>query len=133
MCSSDLGLGLVGTTGVLFVRRTKRRVAALEKALGPERVMSIEEAEIPVQMREEILTSLDWLKELQGQIPTLDTTVLFSVRAELQNAHELYARAFGDIMEEDSLTDPGLRLKQTLVERVNILISAVEKELNARA
>ena len=36
-------------------------------------------------------------------------------------------------MEEDSLTDTGLRLKQTLVERVNVLISAVEKELNARA
>ena len=126
-------IGLIGVGGALFVRRTRRRVAALEKALGPERVISMEEAELPVKVREEILASLDWLRELQGQIPALDSTVLRSVREELQNAYKLYATAFGDIVLEEDLTDPGLKLKQALVRRVDTLIKIVDRELVSRA
>jgi hypothetical protein len=127
------GIGIVGIAAVLFIRRTRRRVAALEKALGPERVMSMEEAELPVKTREEILESLDWLRELQEQIPSLDTTILLSVKEELQNAFELYVKAFGDLVHEGHVTDPGLKLKQALVTRVDVLIRNVDRELSARA
>jgi hypothetical protein len=127
------GIGLVGIAAVLVIRRTRRRVAALEKVLGPERVMSMEEADLPVKVREEILESLDWLRELQEQIPSLDTTILLSVKEELQNAHDLYAKAFGHLIHEEYLTDPGLRLKQALVKRVDVLIRIVDRELTVRA
>ena len=126
-------IGLVGVGGALYVRRTRRRVAALEKALGPERVMSMEEAELPVKVREEILASLDWLRELQEQIPAMDTKVLLSVKEELRNAYDLYVKAFGEIILEEDLTDPGLKLKQALVKRIEVLIKIVDRELNARA
>ncbi|MFW9965359.1 MAG: hypothetical protein ACFFCX_17435, partial [Candidatus Sifarchaeia archaeon] len=127
------GIGLAGVAVALFIRRTRRRVAALEKALGPERVMSMEEAELPAKLREGILASLDWLRELQEQIPSLDTTILLSVKEELKNAYDLYAKAFGDVVYDEYLTDPGLRLKQALVKRVNVLIKVVDRELNRRA
>jgi hypothetical protein len=127
------GLGLAGVGVALFIRRTRRRVAVLEEALGPERVMSIEEADLPVKVREEILASLDWLRDLQEQIPSLDTAILLSVKEELGNAHDLYTKAFGDFMNEEYLTDPGLRLKHALITRVDVLIRIVDRELNLRA
>ncbi|MHA3965094.1 MAG: RHS repeat domain-containing protein, partial [Candidatus Thorarchaeota archaeon SMTZ1-45] len=127
------GIGLAGVAVALFIRRTRRRVAALEEALGPERVMSMEEAELPVKVREEIIASLEWLRELQEQIPTLDTTILLSVKDELNNAYDLYTKAFGDIAYDEYLSDPGLRLKQALVKRVDVLIKVVDRELNRRA
>jgi hypothetical protein len=127
------GMGLIGLVTVLYIRRSRRRVAALEKALGPERIMSMEEAEIPLKMREEILASLDWLRELQSQVPTLDTPLLLSVKEELQNAHNLYAKAFGEVAIDEYTPDPGLRLKQTLVKRIDFVIETVDRELNARA
>ena len=126
------GLGLAGVLIALFIRRTRRRVAVLEEALGPERVMSIEEAELPVKVREEILASLDWLRELQIQIPSLDTPILLSVKGELENTYELYIKAFGDAILEGDLTDSGLKLKQALVKRVDLLIKLVNRELNLR-
>ena len=96
-------------------------------------MMSIEEAELPEKTREEILASLEWLGELKEQIPSLDTTILLSVREELQNAYELYLKAFGDLVHDETLADPGLRLKQALIQRVNVLIENVDRELSARA
>ena len=127
------GLGLIGVGAALFIRRTRRRVAVLEKALGPERVLSIDEAELPQKIRNEILASLEWLRDLQGQIPSLDASILLSVKEELQNAHDMYIKAFGDILHEEGLADAGLKLKQALVKRVDVLIQIVERELKARA
>jgi hypothetical protein len=55
------------------------------------------------------------------------------VREELQNAHDLYVKAFNGAAVDEYLPDPGLRLKQALVKRIDALIVNVDKELNARA
>jgi len=127
-----LYLGLAGIAGiavVLFIARTRKRVTKLEHALTPEELLSLEEVGISSTMREQMVSQLEWLREVSEEIPFTGTDVLQVLNEELIKAKQMYTRAF----EMEAPTEPaGRRLKEMLLERVDEVLDAIEKELVRR-
>ncbi|MFX1605867.1 MAG: hypothetical protein ACFFDD_08155 [Promethearchaeota archaeon] len=127
-----LYLGLAGVAAIaviLFVARTRKRVTKLEHALTPEELLSIEEVGISATMREQMVTQLEWLRDLSEEISFTGTDVLRVLNEELIKARHMYTRAF----EMESPTEPaGRRLKEMLLERIDTVLEAIEKELERR-
>jgi hypothetical protein len=126
-----VGLGLAGIAS--FLHRTRRRVAALETALGPDRVLAIEEVRLPARTREEIVESLHWLGEVFDQIPAMDQERLVSLEREMGNALFLLSRAIDrDALlhsPEDSLSN----LKLALLIRARLVHKTVAQEIASRS
>ena len=81
----------------------------------------------------EILASLEWLKKLQSQIPTMNKSTLEPIKEELTDAHEMYCEVFGKDLIEKSTDQFGLELKQTLLLQIEITIGWVEREIAAKS
>ncbi|MFW9869492.1 MAG: hypothetical protein ACFFEL_07685 [Candidatus Thorarchaeota archaeon] len=114
---------------VLFITRTRKRVTKLEHALSPEELLSLEEVGISSSMREQIITQLEWLRDLSEDIPFTGTAVLTVLNEELTKAKQMYIRAF----ELEPPTEPaGKRLKEMLLERIDSVLKAIEKEMERR-
>ncbi|MFW9975982.1 MAG: hypothetical protein ACFFDQ_11995, partial [Candidatus Thorarchaeota archaeon] len=125
-----LGLAVIaGIAVVLFVARTRKRVTKLEHALTPEELLSLEEVGISATMREQMVTQLEWLRNVSDEIQFTGTDVLRVLNEELIKAKQMYTRAF----ELESPTEPaGQRLKEMLLERIDTVLEAIEKELERR-
>ena len=116
-----------------LIRKSRKRIVELEKALGPEGLFSIEEEKLPSRMHKEILVSLDWLRSLRYQIPTMDIVKLNAIKDELTNTHEKYCEAFGKDLIEKVTDHSGLQLKQALLLHIEITIGSVEREIAAKS
>jgi hypothetical protein len=117
----------------VLLRRYKNRIMELERALGPEKLFSIDELKLPAQMHKEILESLEWLRELRHKIPTMNKETLESLQGELTETHEMYCEAFGKDLIEQVTDDSGSQLKQALLLHIEITIGAVEREIVAKS
>jgi hypothetical protein len=127
-----LYLGLAGVASiavVLFIARTRKRVTKLEHALTPEELLSLEEVGISSTMQEQIITQLEWLRDLSEDIPYTGTAVLSVLNEELTKAKQMYIRAF----ELEPPTEPaGKRLKEMLLERIDSVLNAIDIEMEHR-
>jgi hypothetical protein len=109
--------------------KAKKRIVELEKALGPEGVFSLDEAKLPARMHKEILGSLEWLRQLRQQIPTMDIATLQTIQGELTETHEMYCKAFGKDLIEKVSDQSGVQLKQALLLQIEISIGEVERQI----
>ena len=122
-------VAVVGFAVVVFVHRTKKRVTKLEHALTPEELLSLEEVGISSTMQEQIITQLEWLRDLSEDIPYTGTAVLSVLNEELTKAKQMYIRAF----ELEPPTEPaGKRLKEMLLERIDSVLNAIDREMEHR-
>jgi hypothetical protein len=135
-------IAIIGVIGVLAflvlieafcIWKSKKRISVLEEALGPKGIYSIDEAKLESRMRKEIVASLEWLKRLQHQIPTMKKATLETIRKELTDAHEMYLGVFGKDLIEKSTDQSGLELKQALLLQIEITIGWVEKALAGKS
>jgi len=115
------------------IRKDKKRIIELEKALGPEKLFSIDEAKLPSRMHKEILVSLDWLRSLRHQIPTMNKVTLEKIKDELNDTHKMYCEVFGKDLIEKVTDQSGLQLKQALLLHIEITIGLVEREISAKS
>ena len=131
-------IAIIGVIGVLaflvvaeafIIRKYKKRIIDLEEALGPKGIYSIDEVKLETRLRKEIVASLEWLKRLQNQIPTMKKATLETIRQELTDAHEMYLGVFGKDLIEKSTDKSGLELKQALLLQIEITIGWVEKAI----
>lgn len=113
----------------LYIWKSKKRISDLEEALGPKGIYSIDETKVESRLRKEIVASLEWLKRLQNQIPTMKKATLETIRQELTDAHEMYLGVFGKDLIEKSTDKSGLELKQALLLQIEITIGWVEKAI----
>ncbi|MFX1417049.1 MAG: hypothetical protein ACFFC0_09560, partial [Promethearchaeota archaeon] len=125
-------IGLVLGALVLLAIRTRRRVKKLERALGPDRVLSIEEIELPAQTSKELTESLDWLEEVYDRIPLMDTESLHSLQQELSNTLSLLNQAIARDALSGTIDDSLSHLKQALIIRVRLVLKTVTKEIESR-
>ncbi|MFX1417050.1 MAG: hypothetical protein ACFFC0_09565 [Promethearchaeota archaeon] len=125
------GLGLAGIAS--FVHRTRKRVAALETALGPDRVLTLEEGRLPARTREEIVESLHWLEEVYDQIPAMDQGRLVSLEREMGNALLLLNRAINRDALLHSAEDSLSNLKLALLIRARLVHKMVAQEIASRS
>jgi hypothetical protein len=116
-----------------LIRKARKRIFELEKALGPEGLLSIDEAKLPSRMHKEILASLEWLRSLRYRIPTMDNLMLEALKDELTDTHEMYCEVFGKDLIEKMTDNPGLQLKQALLLHIEITIGLVEREIAAKS
>ena len=111
------------------IRKDRKRIIELEKALGPERLLSIDEAKFSSRINKEILASLKWLRSLRYQIPAMDNVMLEAIKDELTDTQEMYCDVFGKDLIEKVADNPGLQLKQALLLHIEITIGLVEREI----
>ncbi|MFW9963547.1 MAG: hypothetical protein ACFFCX_08290 [Candidatus Sifarchaeia archaeon] len=118
-----------GSALVLFAARIRKRVTKLELALTPEELLSLEDVGISPEMREQMVTQLEWLRDLSEEIPFFGTDILRVLNEELTKAKQMYTRAF----ELEPPTEAaGMRLKEMLLERIDSVLQAIEKEMERR-
>jgi len=125
--------GLVLAGGAFLVQRTRKRVAQLERALGPDGVLSVEETELPARTREEIVETLNRLEEVYPLIPTMDKERLVSLEHELRNSMALLKQA---IKRDALLAAPGgslSKLKRALLIRLRLVLETAAKEIASRS
>jgi hypothetical protein len=128
--SGGLMIALAGTAGfVIFARKARKRVTTLEHALTPEELLSLEEVGISSSMREQIVSQLEWLRDLSEDVPYTGTTVLSVLYEELTKAKQMYLRAFE---LEPPKTPAGLRLKEMLLDRIDLVLTQIEQEMEHR-
>ncbi|MFW9834478.1 MAG: hypothetical protein ACFFEK_10820 [Candidatus Thorarchaeota archaeon] len=128
--SGGLMIALAGIGGfVIFARKARKRVTTLEHALTPEELLSLEEVGISSSMREQIVSQLEWLRDLSEDIPYTGTTVLSVLYEELTKAKQMYLRAFE---LEPPKTPAGLRLKEMLLDRIDLVLTQIEQEMEHR-
>jgi hypothetical protein len=116
-----------------LIRKARKRIFELEKALGPEGLLSIDEAKLPSRMHKEILASLEWLRSLRYRIPTMDNLMLEALRDELTDTHEMYCEAFGKDLIEKVTDNSGSQLRQARLLHIEIAIGLVEREITAKS
>ena len=121
------------TSEALYIMKTRKRIVELEKALGSEKLLSIDEAKLPSRMHKEMLASLEWLKKLQYQIPTMKRSTLETIKEELADTHEMYCEAFGKDLIENVKGQYELELKKALLLQIEITIGWVEREVDAKS
>jgi hypothetical protein len=135
-------IAIIGVIGVLAflvvveafcIWKSRKRITDLEEALGPEGIYSIDEAKLETRLRQEIVASLEWLKKLQNQIPTMKKATLETIREELTDAHEMYLGIFGKDLIEKSTDQSGLELKQALLLQIEITIGWVERAIAGKS
>ncbi len=132
-------IAIIGVLAFLVVlvtyhlRKAKKRIVELEKALGPEGVFSLDEAKLPARMHKEILGSLEWLRQLRQQIPTMDIATLRTIQEELTETHEMYCKAFGKDLIEKVSDQSGVQLKQALLLQIEISIGEVERQISIKS
>jgi hypothetical protein len=80
-------------------------------------------------MREQIVSQLEWLRDLSEDIPYTGTTVLSVLYEELTKAKQMYLRAFE---LEPPKTPAGLRLKEMLLDRIELVLKQIEQEMEHR-
>ena len=119
------------TSEALYIIKTRKRIVELEKTLGYDGLLSIDEAKVPSRMHKDMLASLDWLRNLRNQIPTMNKATLEALRDELSNTHEMYCKAFGKDLLIKATSHPGLQLKQALLLHIEITLGLVERALTA--
>ncbi|MFW9963398.1 MAG: hypothetical protein ACFFCX_07535 [Candidatus Sifarchaeia archaeon] len=127
-----LYISVVAVSGLaagIFVRRTKKRVTALEHALTPEELLSIEEVGISSSMREEMVTQLEWLRNLSEEIPYMGTDILRVLNEEILKAKLMYTKAFE---LEPPTEHAGKQLKELLLERIDDILQLIDKEMARR-
>jgi len=117
----------------LYIRKTRKRIVELEKALGPKGLLSIDEVKLQSRMQKEILASLEWLRSLRYQIPTMDNVMLKAIRNQLTDTHEMYCEAFGKDLLAKETNQSGVQLKQALLLHIEITIGLVEREIAAKS
>ena len=125
-------LGLLVVIEALLIMKSRTRIIELEIALGPKGLLSIDEAKLPSRMHKEILASLDWLRSLRYQIPTMDNAKLEALKDELTQTHEMYCEVFDKDLTGKVTDTPGLQLKQALLLHIEITIGLVEREIVAK-
>jgi len=114
---------------VLFVRRTRRRVARLEKALTPEELLVLEEVAMPHEMQQDTIANLEWLRGLPEEIPNMPNDVLTLLWEELTKAQSMYERAFE---LRPATGEAGETLRKLLLERIETTIAMIDNEINSR-
>jgi len=126
-------LALILVAVAIFMRRARRRMAVLERALGPDGVLSVQEAELPVRTHKEIVESINWLEKVYTQIPTMDKESLVSLEHELRDSVALLTKAVNRDaflkMPDDSLSN----LKRALLIRARLVLETVVKEIASRS
>jgi hypothetical protein len=142
MQEAYLQLAIIGVIGALAflviieafcIWKSKKRITDLEEALGPEGIYSIDEAKLESRLHKEIVASLEWLKRLQHQIPTMKKATLETIREELIEAHEMYCEVFGKDLIEKSTDQSGVGLKQALLLQIEITIGWVERAIAGKS
>ena len=135
----NLQIAIIGVLAFLVIIeafqiwKSKKRIIELEKALGPTGLLIIDEAKLPSRMHKEILESLEWLRKLRNQIPTMDKVMLESLKDKLTDTHEMYCEAFGKDLLAKVTNNSGLQLKQSLLLHIEITIGLVEREIDAKS
>jgi len=136
LLTNMITIGAIGSVlgaAVLLALRARRRVAILESALDPDRILSIEEIEVPAQTTREIVDSLDTLAEMYDQIPLLDDENLRSFQYEMSKTLALLNQAFASDVLVIATEDPLSPLKKALIIRVRLVLKSVTKEIALRS
>ncbi|MFW9887592.1 MAG: hypothetical protein ACFFER_05380 [Candidatus Thorarchaeota archaeon] len=131
-------VGMIGAVSVaavgivIFMRRTRRRMASLEAALGPEGVMSLDEETLPKSEKEFFLSAIEWLKTLPSQIHEMDDDLLIITKSELVGTFDMYRKAF----EADETKELGIEsasgLRFVLLDRIGAVIDDLDREIESR-
>jgi hypothetical protein len=116
-----------------YIRKSRKRIIELEEALGPEGLFSIDEAKSPSRIHKEMLESLEWLRSLSYQIPTMDNAMLRTLRDELTKTHDRYCTLFGKDLIDKGTDHSWLQLKKALLLHIEITIGSVEREIAVKS
>jgi len=127
------GLLLVVIAGggilVALLVSSRRQVTKLEGVLTPEELLTLRDVGMSDEMRQQTVANLEWLKSLPDDIPHMATDVLSVVWEELEKARTMYERAFE---LDTTVTEAGEQLRKTLLERIDSLLSTIDKEVGSR-
>ena len=117
----------------LYVKQTRRRMAVLELALGPDGVLAVQEAERPARTHKEIVESLNWLEEVYERIPTMDNESLASLEHEMRNSVEILSKSVNRDANMKQPEDSLSRLKRALLIRTRLVLETVAREIASRS